>query len=338
MTLKERTDLLSKLGAYLASEDEFLQAVLHRVAHNNAWLTKKNSLRAAKALGTYCLNPSSLNKWATFYHVSDSMNAKKVGLVLSSQEPFDGLVDIAAIFLIGHQAVIKLSEEDEYTIPHLVKMMAKWNPASASYFQIAGFLKGFDAIIASKSGKENPYFERYFGKYPHILRTNQSSIAVLTGAETDANLVALGDDICAYYGLTKESVSKIYVPNNYDLNHLLEILHEHKEMVLNSRYKNNFDYNYSLYLLNNEPFKANGCLLLIEDPSIESRIACLHYEYYDNQAHLQELIKNQQEHIHQVVSEQPLGDLPTKRMGTSHIPDLFTYAGAQDTMQFLLSL
>ena len=113
------------------------------------------------------------------------------------------------------------------------------------------------------------------------------------------------------------------------------MLHEYNEMVLNTRYKNNFDYNYSLYLLNNESFKANGCILLTEDQTVQSRIACLHYEYYDEADQLPQLIENQRDQIYQVVSEQPIEGIPTKKMGTCHIPDLFNYAGSQDTMQFL---
>ena len=76
-----------------------------------------------------------------------------------------------------------------------------------------GMLKGFDAIIASGSDNSSRYFEYYFGKYPHIIRKNRNSIAIITGSETEEALSRLGSDVFSYFGLGCRSVSKIYVPN-----------------------------------------------------------------------------------------------------------------------------
>jgi len=248
------------------------------------------------------------------------------------------VLDIFTIFLSGHHAFIKLSTSDEYTIPHLVKLLVKWNPNCQPYFQVMQrFLKGFDAVVANRTDQNNRYFEAYFGKYPHLLRSNKHTVAVLTGTESDAKLLALGDDVLAYFGLSSNNVSKLYLPKGYDLNHLLEIFHEYKELVLNSKYKNNFDYNYSLFLLNKMEFKANGCLLLIEQTDIPSRIASLHYEYYDNKASLIERLKEQQKEIQGVVSEEKLGDLETLKIGTCHIPS-WKHQDQQALMQFLQGL
>lgn len=338
MKLQERIDLIAKLGEYLSSEDELLQAVFHRIAYNNAWLTKENSLRAAKSLGEDCLTQSELQNWTKRYQVSDDPTKKKVGLVVAGNSPLEGLLDLIAIFISGHRALIKVSKNDEYAIPHIIKMLGKWSPASNPYFEIIPFLKGFDAIIANKAEDENRYFETYFGKYPNILRTKRNSVAVLTGKESDAQLLALGDDVFAYYGLTAHNVSKLYLPKEYKLEHLLEIFHEYKELVLNTRYKNNFDYNYSLYLLNSAPFKANGCVILTEDQAIQSRIACLHYEFYNEEIALLEDLKKHQEKIHFVVSEQKLASFDTLKIGHCHRPSLINYLDDIDTMQFLKNL
>lgn len=338
MKLQERIDLISKLGTYLRSDEEFLQAIFHRVAYNNAWLTKENSLRAAKSLGEECLHPSALQKWAEQYQLTDDTAKKKIGVVLTGTSPLEGLLDLVAIFIGGHQSLIKISENDEFTIPHLIKILEKWSPESKSYFELSPFLKNFDAIIANKAEKENRYFETYFGKYPNILRTNRNSVAVLTGQESDAQLLALGDDVFAYYGLTANNVSKLYLPKDYNLEYLLEIFHEYKELVLNTRYKNNFDYNYSLYLLNNAAFKANGCVLVTEDQAIQSRIACLHYEFYDTDKAVIEDLKKHQESIQFVVSEKKFDSIDTLKMGLCHRPSLNNYLDGVDTMRFLKEL
>jgi len=77
MILQERIDVLVQLGDYLQSEDDFLKAVFHRVEYNNTWLTKANSLRAAKVLGTF-LQPETLAQWAAKYQVQEPSPSKKV--------------------------------------------------------------------------------------------------------------------------------------------------------------------------------------------------------------------------------------------------------------------
>ena len=337
MTIDQRLNILAQLGAYLQSDDEFLKAVMHRTAYNNKWLTIENCNKVAHAFGKHCLNEPTLKDWVQQYNYKEGSTPKKVALILSGNVPFSGLQDIIAVFAAGHQSLIKVADKDEYLIPHLIKQMMVWEPATARYFEITDSIKGFDAILTT--GSQNPYFEKYFKKYPSLIRKNQHSIAILDGQESDAELLALGNDIFANFGLGKENVSKIYVPQGYDFHRLLEILHEYKEVVLNSKYKNNFDYNYSLYLLNNVKYQANGCILMTESELINSRIACLHYEFYqDAGTFAVKWDKKFLEGIKYIVSRQAINGLSTILPGTTQIPSLFNYADDVDTMAFLMNL
>lgn len=339
MTINERLDLLAQLGDYLQSDDELLKAVMHRTAYNNKWLTIENCNRVAHAIGAHCLNEESLHHWVKHYNYIDIPVPKKVAIILSGNVPFAGLQDVITVFAAGHQSLLKLSDSDEYLIPHLIKQMMVWNPASASYFEIGDAIKGFDAILTNNEGSQNPYFDKYFKKYPSLIRKKQTSIAILDGQESDAELLALGNDIFANYGLGKENVSKIYVPHGYDFHPLLEALHEFKEIVLNSKYKNNFDYNYALYLLNNVKYHANGCILITESELLNSRIACLHYEFYqDAGTFAVKWDKKFLQGIKYIVSRQAINGLSTILPGATQIPSLFNYADDVDTMEFLMEL
>jgi len=339
MTIDQRLNLLAQLGDYLQSDDEFLKAVMHRTAYNNKWLTIENSNKVAHAIGKHCLNKTALKEWVQQYNYKKESTPKKVAIILSGNVPFAGLQDVIAVFAAGHQSFIKVADTDEYLIPHLIKQMMAWEPTSASYFEINDSIKGFDAILTNNAGNSNPYFDKYFKNYPSLIRKDQHSIALLDGQESDAELLALGNDIFANYGLGKENISKIYVPEGYDFHRLLEVLHEYKEVVLNSKYKNNFDYNYSLYLLNNVKYHANGCILMTESELINSRIACLHYEFYqDAGTFAVKWNKKFLEGIKYIVSRQAISGLSTILPGTTQIPSLFNYADDVDTMAFLLDL
>ena len=87
----------------------------------------------------------------------------------------------------------------------------------------AEMLKGCDAYIATGSNNSARYFEKYFAKYPHIIRRNRTSVAILTGDETKEELEKLADDVYQYFGLGCRNVPRLYVPEGMILFRCLSI-------------------------------------------------------------------------------------------------------------------
>jgi len=338
MNLKQRITLLTQLGEYLLSEDEFLKALMHRTQYNNAWLTIENCEKSVQAIGQNLLQKTQLENWAKAYAVKETTIPKKVGLVMAGNIPFVNFPDLLAIFLSGHQSIIKLSDKDRFLIPQLIKKMGEWSEASKPYFEIVERLTGFDAVITTRNNNAIDYFEQYFGKYPNIIRKNKNAVAILDGTESMADLYALGNDVFEYYGLGSRNVSKIYVPKDFKFEPLLEAFHEYNSIVLNNKYKNNFDYNYAMLMLNKVPYKANGCIILTENEAITSRIASLHYEFYDKADNLVVEISRRAEEIECVVSNMNLPNIEVIPFGKAQQPRLKDYAGGIDTMKFLINL
>lgn len=338
MTLEQRITLLVQLGEYLVSGDEFLHAVMHRTHYNNRWLTIENCKKATKAIAHNFLQKEVLENWAKHYVIRDNSNPKKVGIVMAGNIPLVGFHDWLAVFLSGNKAAIKLSDKDKFLMPHLIKKMGDWEKEAKPYFEIIERLKDFEAVIATGSNNSARYFEQYFGKYPHIIRKNRHAIAVLDGTETPQELGDLGRDVFEYFGLGCRNVSKIYLPRDFKFEPLLEAFHQYNSIVLNTKYKNNFDYNYAMFMLNKVAYKANGCILLIENEAIASRIASLHYEYYDKMDTLVSTLNNQAEEIQCVVSKMNLANINTVAFGKAQQPSLTDYADGIDTMEFLINL
>lgn len=339
MKLKERIDLLVQLGEHLSGKDEYLEALMHRTYHNNKWFVIENIQKSLNAICTAFLDRTKLEAWVKHYYIDDNVLSKTIGVVMAGNIPLVGFHDFLCIFIVGHKAQLKLSDKDKYLFPYLLKLMTQFNPAFAAYAEIVEQLKDFDAVIATGSNNSARYFDAYFGKYPHIIRKNRNAIGVLDGTETEADILALGQDIFQYFGLGCRNVSKIYVPKDYDFTSLLETLHEgHKKIVLHSKYKNNFDYNYALYMLNSSKYLSNGCLILTENKAIQSRIAGLHYEYYDEKATLEATLANHVDEIQCIVSKQPLTNFDVIPLGNAQKPSLMDYADGVDSIRFLLGL
>ena len=338
MTLKERINVLTQLGEHLREEDEYLYALMHRTSHNNAWFTIENQKQAVAAIAEKMLAAEKLEAWLQRYGIPQEAEPKTVGVVMAGNIPLVGFHDLLCVFAAGHRALVKLSDKDQYVLPYLLQLMERFDERSKAYFSIVRQLSGFQAVIATGSNNSARYFESYFGKYPHIIRRNRNGIAVLTGEEQAEELLELGKDIFSYFGLGCRNVSKIYVPEGYDFDPLLEALHEYRQIVLNTKYKNNFDYNYALNMLNKEEFKGNGCIMLREDASLQSRIASLHYECYKKIEEVEREIESRSEEIQCIVAREGLLRHPAFPFGQAQQPELWHYADGVDTLAFLLNL
>jgi hypothetical protein len=354
MTLQARLATLHQLAAHLTGpEDEFLTALQKRTEFNNAWFTIENQQASLKAIAEEFLAEDKLAAWLAGYGIApvaggglvpppgpDGAGRRTVGLVLAGNIPLVGFHDILCVYVAGHKAQIKLSSKDEYVLPYLLKLLAKFDQGAAQYFEVVDQMAGYDAVIATGSNNSARYFETYFRNVPHIIRKNRNAVAVLSGEEGEEHLRALGDDIFRYFGLGCRNVSKLYVPEDYDLDPLLHVLHEWKTLQNHTKWKNNFDYNYALTTLNKESFHLSGPLMVLENAAIPSRIGTLHFEKYTDKSALAAKLEGQQEEI-QLVATNPgflETSLPTFAFGEAQRPGLGDYADGVDTLAFLVGL
>src|SRR5205814_10681112 len=123
-------------------------------------------------------------------------------------------------------------------------------------------------------------FYYYFDQYHHIIRRNKTSVAVLTWQETTTELKQLADDVYQFFGLGCRNVTKVYVPREYDFKSLLSAFRKYDYLADHHKYRNNYDYNFAINILNSKFYMTNGSILLIEGTSIFSPISQLNYEYY----------------------------------------------------------
>ncbi|MEM6769250.1 MAG: acyl-CoA reductase [Bacteroidota bacterium] len=348
MTLDERLATLIQLGAHLrAQDDEFLTALQKRTEFNNGWFTLANQEASVKAIAEEFLAEDKLKGWASSYMITpvagepffpEAMEQKTIGMVLAGNIPLVGFHDVLCVYVSGHKAQIKLSSKDEYVLPYLLKLLGQYDERATEYFDLVEKLNNFDAVLATGSNNSARYFETYFGKYPHIIRKNRNAVAVLSGQEKEDELRALGRDVFRYFGLGCRNVSKLYVPADYDLQPLLEILHEWKDIQNHTKWKNNFDYNYALTTLNKESFHLTGPLMLLEDKDITSRIATLHFERYAAKEALETELANRAAEIQLIVAQPGFLNLATFAFGQAQQPSLADYADGVDTLAFLLGL
>ena len=331
MNLQKRIEILGELQKYLLSNDEQWQQIRLKSFFHNGWFTEDFIDLAVQNICTQFLQKEKLEQWAAHYHLDDNIGGKNIGIVMAGNIPLVGFHDFLCVFISGHKQTIKLSGKDDILLKHLVEKMISWDPSLAAYISFAEMLKGCDAYIATGSNNSARYFDQYFSKYPNIIRRNRTAVAILDGKETTTELELLSDDVHQYFGSGCRNVTKLYVPAGYDFVPLLGAFDKYKYFADHHKFKNNYDYQLSIALLNNIFYMTNGSALLLENDAIFSAISQLNYSFYTDENKLQELLKGNED-IQCICGHTGIP------FGQAQCPSLMEYADGVDTMQFLLTL
>jgi len=308
---------------------------VERAYQFNQWFTIENVLFACegwhKSLTENNLIDFTLNTGLS------SISQKKIAIVMAGNIPLVGFHDFLSVLISGHSVLVKQSSNDKHLLPILAKYLQYLNEDFKNTITFCeGKLEGFDAVIATGSDNTARYFEHYFGKYPSIIRKSRNSVAILTGNETEEELSGLSDDIFTYFGLGCRSVSKLFVPQNYNFDNLFNAVFKHKDIINNAKYANNYDYNKAVYLMSLFDLLENGFLMLKEDSSYSSPISSLFYEKYDDLESLKTQLVADSDSIQCIVANDFMENEIS--FGETQKPKLTDYADGVNTLAFLATL
>ncbi len=332
MHLQQRIDLLVELGNYMSSDSDSWKEAKEKASIMNGWFIPEFIEHAVKNIVDEFLQKEKLEKWTSQYKISDeNISPKNIGLIMAGNIPLVGFHDFLCIFISGNKQTIKPSSKDDVLIKHLVQQLFSLNPEAKDFISFAEMLKGCDAYIATGSNNSARYFEYYFNKYPYIIRSNRTSVAILDGTETKEELEHLADDVYLYFGLGCRNVTKIYVPENYDFVPLIETFKKYSYLGDHHKYKNNYDYQLAILIINKKYYMTDGAVIITENEAVFSAISVLNLEYYKNiKTVIESLTANND--IQCVVSKEQTP------FGQAQQPCLTEYADGIDTMKFLCSL
>ncbi len=337
---KQRIAAFAKLAkefdAALSNPYSGLGQIAETVHSHNGWFTPENVKFAYRQWAAE-LTTEKLDSWFSNYSFAEN-SPKTIAIIMAGNIPMVGFHDLLCVLISGNKAMVKLSSKDTILMKKVIQTLIAIEPEFASCIKIEEhILKDFDAVIATGSGNSSRYFDYYFGKYPHIIRQNRTSIAVLTGEESAEDLRNIGWDIFRYYGLGCRSVTKLFVPKNYDFSRFFETLNPFTFVLENNKYVNNYDYNKAIFLLGRTPHLDNGFLLLQENKGFFTPASLVYYEEYESLADVKSTIADNANQLQCVVSiNTEIGGslLP----GLSQSPRNDEFADGVDTLKFLESL
>ena len=261
--------------------DDFVNLIQLSQSHNG-WYTPENVYFSIQSWAK-ALTKENLDQWTSSYDFTIA-ESKTIALILAGNIPLVGFHDFLSVLISGNNVLVKTSSKDDYLIKFLAKyLIVLDNRFNEKITFVEGKLENYDAVIATGSNNTARYFEYYFRNIPHILRKNRNSVAVLTGTESEEELIAFGHDVFDFYGLGCRNVTKVYLPAGYAFKTLFDVWEKHHaEVAFHNKYINNYNYHKALLLMNLDPHIDAGYILMKERTQLYSPVGMLNYEFYSD--------------------------------------------------------
>ncbi len=300
----------------------------------NPWFTPENLAFAWKGL-LDGLSDEALKTWLR--ELKPAGQPKRVAIIMAGNLPAVGFHDLLATLACGHQAIVKLSGQDDVLLPWMCSHLPEPLKSRVEFVQTIS-PKSVEAVIATGTTNTTRYFEQYFGHLPRIVRGHRTSLAVLTGNETPEHYAALAEDVFRYFGLGCRSVNHLLVPQDFDPAQMLP----HWEfwvdkLQAHQKWMHNYEYRKAVLLVNLIHHWDNGAVLLTESPDLSSHISVVHLDRYENLAQVPLRLAPMADQLQCVVAEPGLVD-GSVAFGQAQHPALDDYADGVDTLEFLQRL
>jgi hypothetical protein len=334
MVLATRINAFHELGNRIKALNKTGREQLYeRASQHNAWFTAESVQQALDGILLF-LDSETLRLWTSRYPTANVR--KTIGIAMAGNIPLVGFHDLLCVLISGHKALIKLSSQDAL-MEVLINWLIEIEPNFETKIKLVDRLNAAEAMIATGSDNTSRYFEYYFRSRPHIIRKNRSSCAVIMGEEPRDVLAELGKDVFTYFGLGCRNVAKLFVPDEYSFNNLLNAWQPYQDIIHHHKYANNYDYQKSILLINQTHFFDSGFVLLTESANLVSPISVVFFERYRDQTDLQQKLQSHAEKLQCIVSAS--GWYPNSvAFGKAQQPAVWDYADNVDTLRFLTTL
>ncbi|NOY36321.1 MAG: acyl-CoA reductase [Chlorobi bacterium] len=351
MDLQERISAFAKLGevfrrighapaeeAGLKDKEKAFIASFDAIREINSWFDRENILFSFYALGKV-MDRTAIESWLHKYpELNHTGNKKKIGVVMAGNIPLVGFHDFMSVLITGNRFFGKTSTRDGGLHEAVANKLIAIEPRFSDDIAFTqDKLSGIDAVIATGSDNTARHFSWLYRGIPALIRKNMNSLAILNGSESSAQLESLSDDIFRYYGLGCRSVSKIFVPDNYDFTLLFRAFEKFNIISNHTSYRHNLLYQRANLAMEGTVYIDGRNILLTEHTGIASPVGVIYYQSYRNTKTVHTYLTEMHDKIQCIVADsvQWPGAIP---FGQSQFPALDDYADREDTIRFILSI
>ena len=323
--MKEWIPFFAELGERLRPFGRTPQSreTIAQACRANGWFRPEEIVRAVETIRRDMLDAGKLESWSSRYALP-AARPRRVLVVMAGNIPLVGFFDLLCVVASGHRCAVKPSGKDRILMEYVVRTMREIDPAVP--VELCGGATPADAVIATGSNNAARYFRARYAEIPTLLRGSRQSAAVLSGAETPAQLAGLADDIWAYSGLGCRNVSLLFLPEGYTPALTMP--------AMNAKYRNNYRQQRALCEMEGQPFVDLGCAVAVEQQEFPQALSLLSLARYRSLDEVERWLAAHDRQLQCVVSE-CLSHSRRTDFGRAQSPALTDYPDDCDVMEFL---
>lgn len=342
MNKEQIIHLFVSLGERLAhfGEDVASRQAINDAIAVNSWFSEREICHAVEALRTQMLNEDRLRSWLDRYPTLPVATPRKVLVVMAGNIPLVGFFDLLCVLASGNRCLVKPSSKDRVLMLFVIDLLREIEPQVE--VELFDGRTSPDAVIATGSDNAVRHFQSEYGALPMLLRGSRSSVAILTGAESATELEALCNDMYIYSGLGCRNISLVFVPENYDIERLADVMRA--SVGHNVGYLNNYHQRRAILAMNGVAHTDLGHSLLIEECAFPTAISQINIARYASLNKVTEWLSLHDEQIQCVacndvefLAQHAAVCAPLRRattLGTTQTPSLTDYPDAADVMEW----
>ncbi|MBO4489370.1 MAG: hypothetical protein J5741_06945 [Bacteroidales bacterium] len=282
----------ANLGFQLKADDSFQskEPLIQRQYLQNPWFTPEFCSMSLMSIAEILDIDYLKNRFNSTF---DRFPVRTVGLVPDGRTPLSAFADMLCAVLMGFDCVIKQHPDDSVLLPMMIQELETLEPLLRGRMRVVEKLPHCDAVIVNEMEGNTAVWERYLPDTPHLIRPRQGSVAVLTGEESEDDLLQLSKDMVRFFGRARQSVRTIYVPDGYDFVPLLQAIQKQSVSIQqHHQFLNHLEYQKSIRLMSQKYYMDAGTFLLVEQTQEIPPVGVIHYVFYSDM----EEVKKQLEH------------------------------------------
>lgn len=250
--------------------------------------------------------------------------------------PLVGFHDLLSVVASGKKAIVKLSSKDKYLLPALIQMLSNINLYWNSRIVFTESIEVIPNMLIATGGDQTAaFFKKKFDKIPNLTRGSKTSVALLTGDESNREIEALGRDMFLYFGMGCRSVSTLLLPVGYNINKLSLRLYPLSQLIEGSQsFASAYSYQKAISSMKREWFYDGNYFLFKENTSFPPPISVIGIVHYSSLNDIERFLKSNEELLQCVVNYKWKGEFIN--FGEAQSPTIDTYADGLNSLEFLV--
>ncbi|MDP3436945.1 MAG: acyl-CoA reductase [Bacteroidales bacterium] len=335
--IKDFSQLGMDLKSFLKEEIAYLplSSAIEDTFKRNPLFTRQMQYIALDAIATKFLSEEALAVWTEPY--ADLIEERDfcVSIVMAGNLPLVGFHDLLTVLASGRRAMVKVSSKDSSLLPAISEALFSINHYWIDRITFTDNLpEVVEMLIATGGEKTSQYFKNHYSKVPGIIRGSKSSIAVITGSESEEDLERLGKDIFLYFGMGCRSVSSLLLPEDYDLGKLTSALSPSENYVKCDLYRAAYLYQKAISVVSEEWFEDGGFFIFKRDTTTPPPLGVVGIYLYSDKKNIENYIIKHSKSIQCVVNYNYNNNFIEP--GKSQYPELDDYADGINSLEFIL--